>query len=418
MDTSVLATFLFVIAVLQTFSSSVLNRLARRYRNGSVAENFFHLLGEVEVSFGLWAGVFICSIMAFAGKPAAVDYLNGLNFTEPAFVFVIMTVASTKPILDFASALMSGAAKWISLPGLIPTIAVSLTLGPLLGSYITEPAAMTVTALLLKEKLFDQAISDRLRYSCLAALFVNVSIGGVLTAYAAPPVLMVARTWAWDTLFMKTHFGWKAIIACSIISFMVILFNRSELSRLKVPSAKKSIRCPIWLTSVYLVALALIVINAHESVLFAGVFLFLLGVHQATKEFNEPLKLRSSLLVAFFLAGLVVLGRPQSWWLQPFIEKLDSLSLFLGATALTAITDNAALTYLGSQIHDLSDAAKYALVAGAVTGGGLTVIANAPNPAGYSILNSSFGANGISALKLFLFALPPTLIAAGCFWLL
>ena len=58
-------------------------------------------------------------------------------------------------------------------------------------------------------------------------------------------------------------------------------------------------------------------------------------------------------------------------------------ALFFGAAALTAITDNAALTYLGSLVEDISDQSKYSLVAGAVAGGGLTVIANAPNPAGF-----------------------------------
>jgi hypothetical protein len=62
---------------------------------------------------------------------------------------------------------------------------------------------------------------------------------------------------------------------------------------------------------------------------------------------------------------------------------------------------------------------KYARVAGAVSGGGLTVIANAPNPAGIGILQTSkaFGADGISTFGLFLGALIPTLIAIVFFWL-
>ncbi len=85
--------------------------------------------------------------------------------------------------------------------------------------------------------------------------------------------------------------------------------------------------------------------------------------------------------------------------------------IYYAATALTAITDNAALTYLGSLVDGLSDQFKYALAAGAVTGGGLTVIANAPNPAGYSILNKNFENNIISPLYLFLSALGPTIVA-------
>jgi Na+/H+ antiporter NhaD/arsenite permease-like protein len=89
--------------------------------------------------------------------------------------------------------------------------------------------------------------------------------------------------------------------------------------------------------------------------------------------------------------------------------------LYFIATALTAITDNAALTYLGSLVEGTSDAFKYALVAGAVTGGGLTVIANAPNPAGYSILKDHFRDESISPLWLLVAATPPTVVAIIAF---
>ena len=166
----------------------------------------------------------------------------------------------------------------------------------------------------------------------------------------------------------------------------------------------------------HLVFLALIVVNAHHAILFTGIFLFFVGVATATKEYQEPLKFRESALVAFFLAGLVVLGGLQSWWLRPLISGLNASSLFVGATALTSVVDNAALTYLGAQIGDVSDMFKYALVAGAVAGGGMTVIANAPNPAGFSILEEKFGSSGISALKLALSATIPTLIGMTCLW--
>ncbi|MNE51832.1 hypothetical protein D3C80_1464790 [compost metagenome] len=97
---------------------------------------------------------------------------------------------------------------------------------------------------------------------------------------------------------------------------------------------------------------------------------------------------------------------------------MDSTAVFFGATALTAITDNAALTYLGSLVEGLSDEFKVALVAGAVTGGGLTVIANAPNPAGVSILRGKFEGSTINALGLLIAALPPTLVAVAAFRLL
>ena len=108
----------------------------------------------------------------------------------------------------------------------------------------------------------------------------------------------------------------------------------------------------------------------------------------------------------------------QQWWLQPVLEKMSSTLVYYGATGLTAITDNAALTYLASLVQGTSDEFKYAVVAGAITGGGLTVIANAPNPAGMSILREHFPESSVSALWLFLAALPPTIIAVLAFQVL
>ena len=90
------------------------------------------------------------------------------------------------------------------------------------------------------------------------------------------------------------------------------------------------------------------------------------------------------------------------------------MPLFLGATALTAVNDNAAITYLATLVPGFTEELKYAVVAGAVTGGGLTVIANAPNPAGQSILQRFFP-NGVSPLNLLVAALAPTAIMALAF---
>jgi Na+/H+ antiporter NhaD/arsenite permease-like protein len=114
----------------------------------------------------------------------------------------------------------------------------------------------------------------------------------------------------------------------------------------------------------------------------------------------------------------VVLGGLQQWWLQPIVSGMSPKVLFFGAAALTALTDNAALTYLGSLITGISDQAKYNLVAGAVAGGGLTVIANAPNPAGVALLRRGFADQSIGAGALLLGALLPTLVAIAAFTLL
>ena len=95
---------------------------------------------------------------------------------------------------------------------------------------------------------------------------------------------------------------------------------------------------------------------------------------------------------------------------------MDEVPLFFGATILTAVNDNAAITYLASLVPGFSDHLRYAVVAGAVVGGGLTVIANAPNPAGQSIL-SRFFPDGVSPLGLLLGALAPTVIVGAMFLL-
>jgi len=146
--------------------------------------------------------------------------------------------------------------------------------------------------------------------------------------------------------------------------------------------------------------------------------LFFLGYTQAYARFQSPLILKEGLLVGFFLAGLVVLGGMQRWWLQPIVSDLPPTTLFFSAMALTAITDNAALTYLGSLIEGISDASKYMLVAGAVAGGGLTVIANAPNPAGAALLKGGFENESIGVGGLLLGALLPTAVAASFFLIL
>jgi predicted cation transporter len=169
-----------------------------------------------------------------------------------------------------------------------------------------------------------------------------------------------------------------------------------------------------WITLIHVIFLAVVVATAHHMVMFLGAFLFFLGFTEVTKEYQDDVKVKESLLVGFFLAGLVTLGTLQAWWLQPILSSLSELPLYLGTTALTGITDNAALTYLGSLV-ELSDSQKYYLVAGAVAGGGLTVIANAPNPAGFGILKGNFGEDGISPMGLLKAALFPTFLALLAF---
>lgn len=409
-----LAAAIFGIALVHTFSTKLFERLANRHPRHA---GLFHLLGEVEVVFGFWAIVLVLLLALLGGSGKALAYAESRQYTEPLFVFVVMVVAASRPILRAVRAAVATLARFAPVPTPLAVVWLGLAAVPLLGSLVTEPAAMTIAALMLTPLIFQPAMPERLKYLALGVLFVNVSIGGTLTSYAAPPVLMVAGTWQWDSAFMFRTFGWKAAIAVLInATAATVILRRHLVAPVAAPDPAPAV--PIGVVAIHLAFLAAVVMLAHHPVAFLGLFLMFLGFTQAYERHQDPLIIREALLVGFFLAGLVVLGGLQQWWLQPIVSGLSPQALFYGALGLTAITDNAALTYLGSLITGISDEAKYTLVAGAVAGGGLTVIANAPNPAGVALLKRGFADESIGALGLLLGALAPTVVAAAAFLLL
>lgn len=438
------ATAIFALAIVHTFAAARFMALAHRVQHRhdremrakglperpSVAAEILHFFGEVEVVFGLWAVVLIVAIALRHGWSTATHYVNdGVVYTEPLFVVVIMALASTRPIIALAEAALG---KIAALGGGTPAAwwFAILTAGPLLGSFVTEPAAMTISALLLARQFFDLRPSSRLKYATLGLLFVNVSIGGTLTHFAAPPVLMVARPWGWDTVFMLSHFGWRsalAIVAANAAYFAIFRRELRGLSRQPpVPEIERSeeetdgvVRPPLsplppWVVAVHLLFMAWTVLNAHYPALFLGGFLFFLGFARATAVYQSRVDLRAPLLVGFFLAGLVIHGGLQAWWIAPVLSSLSETPLFFGATILTGFNDNALITYLSTLVPNLDERLKIAVVEGAVTGGGLTVIANAPNPAGQALLSRFFD-GAVAPLHLLIGALLPTLIAIIAF---
>ena len=409
---------LFALAILHTFCTGIFERLAHRSPRHA---GLWHLLGEVEVVFGLWAMVLFVALVVLQGAGDAVAYVDGRNYTEPLFVFAIMTVAATRPILQLVDGLVDRLSRVLPGAGAAGRWWLILLLIPLLGSLITEPAAMTVAAMALSREFASATLTPRLKYAALGVLFVNVSIGGTLTHFAAPPVLMVAAAWDWDSAFMLTTFGWKSALAVCVNASALVWIFRTELASLPTQRPEPqtgALPVPWTLMGVYVALLAGIVLAAHHPAVFMALLLLCLGICHAYPQYQERLVLKEALLVAFFLAGLVVLGGMQAWWLQPVLEQMPSWAMFWGAMGLTAVTDNAAITYLGAQVPGLSDSLKYALMAGAVAGGGLTVIANAPNPAGLAILRGHFDGGVVSAGRLFLAALGPTAVAAAALLLL
>ena len=444
---NLIVTGIFVLAILHTFTAARFMALAHkvqhrhdeesrargRFLRPSVTAELLHFLGEVEVVFGLWAVVLVAAITMRHGWATATHYVNdGVNYTEPLFVVVIMTLASTRPIIKLSEAALNKIAR---LGGGTPGAAwlTILTIGPLLGSFITEPGAMTISALLLARQFYDLNPSVRLKYATLGLLFVNVSIGGTLTHFAAPPVLMVARPWGWDTAFMIDQFGWRAALAIVLSNTLYYVIFRGEMRALArrppSPDVDRSDEdvegtpglpispLPVWVTAAHLLFMLWTVMNAHYPALFIGGFLFFLGFARATAVYQSRIDLRAPLLVGFFLAGLVIHGGLQAWWIGPVLSSLGEEPLYLGATILTAFNDNALITYLATLVPDLGHDLKIAVVGGAVTGGGMTVIANAPNPAGQALLSRFFD-NAVAPLPLAIGALVPTLITIVVFRLI
>ncbi|MDH4065683.1 MAG: putative Na+/H+ antiporter [Acidobacteriota bacterium] len=431
------ATVVFLLAVIHTFFANNFRKAAHHAQHvfdeecraagvpprPSFKAEMLHFLGEVEVVFGLWVLVLLAAISAALDWDTAKAYIESVHYTEPMFVVVIMAMAASRPVVGFAQAMLK---RLAALGGGTPAAwwFTILTLGPMLGSFITEPAAMTICAMLLSRQFYALQPGRRLRYATMGLLFVNVSIGGTLTHFAAPPVLMVSASWDWSLGYMATHFGWKACAAILVSNTLYFLLFRRELSELESVAAVTTVDdddggpvIPSWITAVHLAFLAFVVMQTHYPVLFIGAFLFFLGFAQATSPFQSAIDLKPPLLVGFFLSGLVTHGGLQGWWIGPVLSSLTERPLFVSATLLTAFNDNALITYLATLVPDLNDTFKYAVVAGAVTGGGLTVIANAPNPAGQAILGKYFP-NGVSPLWLLASALLPTLVAAACFMVL
>lgn len=517
------ATLIFFGAVAHTFLTSYFLKMADKLEKGEGYEKreeihmlakLFHFIGEIETVFGLWTIALAFAAMYYYDWETFVEYVGHLHYTEPMFVVVIMTISASRPVIKMFELIMWKVVKvfggtleawWI----------VILTLGPLLGSVITEPAAMTISAHLLADKFFDINPSKKMKYVTIALLFVNVSVGGTLTNFAAPPILMVAGPWGWSGRFMFLHFGLKALFGILLVNILYFLIYRKELRNLKEnyvknrfkryiqrkfisqhelesrlneieedinhklgftetfqqtcerikdeirlraeesldedemlkydigealeqrfedikkEEMKKSIpglmprkerpfyrdpnwdnredKVPYWIMVAHVLFIVWTVFNAHEPVLFIGGFLFFLAFVQVTSFYQNRINLKPALLVAFFLAGLIIHGSVQSWWIEPVLGNLSEVPLMLSAVFLTSFNDNAAITYLSTFVKGFSDAMKYVIVAGAVTGGGLTIIANAPNPAGQSILKKYFS-KGLSAYELLKAAIMPTFI--------
>lgn len=245
-----------------------------------------------------------------------------------------------------------------------------MCIGPLLGSVITEPAAITISASLLMSKFFEFSPSGRLKYATVGLLFMAVSTGGTLTHFAAPPVLMVARTWGWDTAYMMSTFGAKAVVGIFVSTAAYYVLFRREFAELEARRrADTSLHVaempsPMWLRAFHIGFLAAAVLSMHYPVLLIFILMTFIAFCDVTSAYSQKLRYKSPILVAIFLSALVAHGSLQGWWIEPLLTGLGNRELFLGGMALSAFNDNAAITYLASLVPGFTESMKYMLVAG------------------------------------------------------
>ena len=391
-------------------------RLASRFPR-SVGVQILYFFAEVEIVFAIWAIPLFLIMAGFHGWHVAIEYINTRDYTEALFVVIVLSLSSTKPIIQCAQKIIHFLAKgfggslsawWLTL----------LTVGPLLGSFITEAGAMAIAAVLLSKEFYRFRPSPKLAYATLALLFTNISVGGVLTNFASPAVLVLSHAWHWSNWDVFSTFGWKAMLGIILANSLYWFYFRKEFvhldQRKKLSTEVFNIKImdefvPWWIILLHLFFLAIIVLAAHYPAIFIASYLFFIGMYQATKQHQCALKLARPLLVGLFLAGLVIHGGLQGWWVVQALKDLNPVQVLAMAMGLTAFNDNTAIAYLATLIPDWSKTYEYALLTGVIAGGGLTVIANAPNPAGFVILASHFGGS-VSSWKLAVAALIPAAI--------
>jgi hypothetical protein len=424
---NIIATIIFACAICHTFFSHRLYLIAKSYemKRLSYAQKFaieiLRFLSEVEVIFGIWV-VPLLAIMAFMlDWQSVLQYLNTLSFTQPLFVSCLLVMASSVPIVHFVEKMLtkvailnngSIAAWWL----------VILTLGPLMGSLLKETVAITLSVAILCDRFFRYKPSAHLAYATLAILFVNTSIGSLLTNFGSGAIVMIAKEWKWDSYFMFTNFGWKAILAILIINISALRYFRKEFQLLhaqakikRLSKQKQRNGIPGWVTLITFIFLFWMISQSDQPVIFVGSLLLFLGFYQAAFP-KERLESGPAMMVLFFLSALVIHGTLQYWWVADLLKSFPDKMIFPIGVFLSAFNHNALITYLASHVEGFSDQAKYNLVSGVISGGGLTILGNAPNFAAFAIASSYF-TEGLSPFRLFLYSVPPSFVACIIFQL-
>lgn len=429
----ILTLIVFICAIIHTFLTPRLFLLSKKmavkaekgkknWRIYHFCSELIYFASEVEVVFGLWVFPLIVAYPFFFSTKEVVNYINSHDYSAPFYFTVIMVIVGTRPILYFAEGLLEKLAKlgkdtpaawWWTI----------MMAGPLLSIILKEPGAMTLSAIVLAHKFYHYKPSLKFQYATLALLFSNISLSALLNPYASKSLFLISSELRWEFQYLFFQFGWKALIAILLNNTTYFFFFRKEFQKSnfpkKIPLRKKSRHAPpLWITIIHLIFVFLIAYNASYFPIFIAFFVIFLGFYRATSFYQDPLKLQPAILVGFFFASLMLHGELQAWWVSAIWNNLSPWMTLVSSTIFSTFIDDATLLYIFSKLpRPLFENSINYVIAGALSSGGLTIIANGPNLIGYSFLREFFGEK-ISFFPLFLAALLPTVINLLAFWFL
>lgn len=420
----IITLIIFFLAIIHTLSTYRLQQWAEnkdaQFKKRPLWLHLTLFVSQIEVVFALWTIPLLIAITCFYNMTTAFQYINTRDYTEALFVVVILSLTASKPIVHIAEKAVQKCAQCLG-GSFAAWWFVVLTVGPIFGSFITEAGAMALCALLLSKYFYTYSPSTKFGYATLALLFVNIAVGGTLTNFASPAVLILAHNWHWSNMDMLTFFGWKSALGILISNTLYWIYFRKELEHMGKLHTKnlsgRDTHIPHWIICIHILFIIWTVIVAHYPAVFIASFLFYLGFHQVTKDHQYPIRIRPPMFIGLFLAGLVIHGGLQGWWVADLLYGRSIFAVIGITIGLSAFNDNTAISYLASLISNWGNLFEYAIFTGIIAGGGLTVLANAPNPAGYTILKPHFK-KGINPFYLFAAAFIPTFILYALFYLL
>lgn len=380
----------------------------------------YRLLSSVDVIFIFWSVPLFLWFLYSEGYAEAIDYFNHRNYLFALFIMIMLILLESRPIVYLSECIFLTIAKigkqspkcwwWTLMLG-----------APFSAILLKETGAMIIAATLLVRYFYKFAPSLRFSYATMGLLFSNISVGGLITDISSRALLLVSPALKGEQEFVIRHFSWKAVIAIFLSTTTYYLMFRKEFDHFPKVVKNASIadeRVPIWLICLHVLFVAAIMSVRSVPLLMIGILILYLGLHQFTIFYQNSIRVTKVCCVGLFYAGLLILGGLQEWWMLVIMHRMSDFGYMFTSYILSMFLDNVLVNYLVHNLSVATDCFLYLVIAGCMSAGGVTILANAPNIVGYLIIKPFFPTSPVSLGRLFVFALGPSLIALMTFWAL